>query len=89
MQDTKLFETILGITTPWHVTRVELKTDDQRVDVWLEHEATQWPCPECGGQVMASSRQRSFQSKRSTSRRLGSARAVRRTGLRQNQEVLR
>ena len=32
MQDTKLFETILGITAPWHVARVELKTDDQRVD---------------------------------------------------------
>ncbi len=48
MQDTKLFETILGITTPWHVARVELKTEDQRVEVWLEHEPTRWPCPECG-----------------------------------------
>ena len=47
MQDTTLFETILGIAAPWHVTRVELKTDDQRVDVWLEHEATRWPCPDC------------------------------------------
>jgi CheY-like chemotaxis protein len=27
MQDTKLFETILGITTPWHVARVELMAD--------------------------------------------------------------
>jgi len=27
MQDTTLFETILGITTPWHVARVELKTE--------------------------------------------------------------
>src|SRR5260370_42519276 len=49
MQDTKLFETILGITTPWHVARVELKTEDKRVDLWLEHEPTRWPCPECGG----------------------------------------
>jgi transposase len=48
MQDTKLFETILGITTPWHVARVELKTEDKRVDLWLEHEPTRWPCPECG-----------------------------------------
>jgi hypothetical protein len=38
MQDTKLFETILGITAPWHVARVELKPADQRVDLWLEHE---------------------------------------------------
>ena len=48
MQDTKLFETILGITEPWHVGRVELKTDDRRVDLWLEHDAMRWPCPECG-----------------------------------------
>ena len=48
MQDTKLFETILGIIAPWHVARVELMTADQRVDLWLEHEATRWPCPECG-----------------------------------------
>jgi len=25
MQDTKLFETILGLTPPWHICRVELK----------------------------------------------------------------
>ncbi len=30
MQDTKLFETILGIPTPWHVARVELKPEDER-----------------------------------------------------------
>ena len=30
MQDTTLFETIPGITTPWHIARVELKTDDKR-----------------------------------------------------------
>ena len=48
MQDTTLFETILGITTPWCVARVELKPDDKRVDLWLEHEPTRWPCPECG-----------------------------------------
>jgi hypothetical protein len=47
MQDTELFETILGITTPWHVARVELKTEDKRVDLRLEHEATRWSCSEC------------------------------------------
>jgi transposase len=47
LQDTKLFETILGLTPPWHIARVELKTDEQRVDLWLEHEPTRWPCPEC------------------------------------------
>ena len=47
MQDTKLFETILGIAAPWHIARVELKTDAQRVDLWLEHDPTRWPCPDC------------------------------------------
>lgn len=51
MQDTKLFETILGITAPWHVARVELTTDEKRVDLWLEHDPTQWLCPECGAEL--------------------------------------
>ena len=51
MQDTKLFETILGITSPWHISRVDLKTEDKRVDLWLEHEPTRWPCPECGTEL--------------------------------------
>jgi transposase len=51
MQDTKLFETILGITAPWHVARVELQPDAQRVDLWLAHDSTRWSCPECGEQL--------------------------------------
>jgi hypothetical protein len=51
VQDTKLFETILGLTPPWHICRVELKTDEKRVDLWLEHEPTRWPCPECGTEL--------------------------------------
>jgi transposase len=48
VQDTKLFETIVGLQGPWHIARVELNTNDQRVDLWVEHESTGWPCPECG-----------------------------------------
>lgn len=51
MQDTKLFETILGLTAPWHVTRVELKSDAKRVELVLEHDPTRWPCPECGAEL--------------------------------------
>lgn len=47
MQDTKLFETILGLQSPWHIARVELNTITQRVDLWAEHDDTRWPCPEC------------------------------------------
>ena len=53
MQDTKLFETILGLTAPWHVARVELKTEANRVDLFLEHDPARWPCPECGGELAA------------------------------------
>ena len=32
---------------------VTLKPEDERVDVWLEHEPTRWPCPDCGETVPA------------------------------------
>jgi transposase len=51
VQDTKLFETVLGLTAPWHIARVELQPDAQRVELWLAHEATRWPCPECGTEL--------------------------------------
>jgi transposase len=47
VQDTKLFETILGIQSPWHISRVALDTTGERVDLWAEHADTRWPCPEC------------------------------------------
>lgn len=47
MQDTKLFETILGLQAPWRIARVELDATTQRVDLWAEHADTRWPCPEC------------------------------------------
>ena len=48
MQDTKLFETILGIQAPWAIDRVTLDTSGKRVDLWAAHrDATRWPCPEC------------------------------------------
>ena len=48
MQDTKLCETILGNAEPWRIARVAL-TAEGRVDLWLAHDRTSWPCPECGG----------------------------------------
>lgn len=48
MQDTTLFETILGLQAPWGVSRVALDTPGERVDVWVTHTAgTRWPCPDC------------------------------------------
>jgi transposase len=48
VQDTKLFETILGIQAPWRISRVALDTTGERVDLWAEHDDQRWPCPECG-----------------------------------------
>lgn len=48
MQDTKLFETILGIQAPWGISRVTLDTSGARVDLWVEHDpGTRFPCPAC------------------------------------------
>ena len=48
MQDSQLYQQILGITTPWRVERVELKVQDGEVHVYLGHEAqVGWTCPEC------------------------------------------
>ena len=47
MQDTKLFETILGMQAPWHISRVALDATGERIDLWAEHADTRWPCPEC------------------------------------------
>ena len=49
MQDIELYRQLLGLNTPWTVTRVELKVKEQRVDVWAGHaDGVRWTCPECG-----------------------------------------
>src|SRR3989441_2840991 len=48
MRDTELYRQLLGLESPWTVTRVELAVKTQRVDVWADHpEGERWPCPEC------------------------------------------
>ena len=48
MQDTTLFETILGLQAPWHVARVELDPTGERVDLWVEHAVgVPWTCSAC------------------------------------------
>ncbi len=49
MEDTDLYRHLLGITSPWEVSRVELSVADERVDVWAGHpKGTSFACPECG-----------------------------------------
>jgi transposase len=50
MQDSKLYEQILGLADPWSVQRVDLDVAGGRVEVFVEHrpDAT-WHCPHCRG----------------------------------------
>ena len=48
MRDTELYRHLLGLESPWEVSRVELSVDDGQVDVWAGHpKRTRWTCPEC------------------------------------------
>jgi transposase len=48
VEDNELYAQILGIRSPWHVNRVELKLAAGEVHIHLAHEVgLQWPCPEC------------------------------------------
>jgi transposase len=49
MQDTELYQQVLGIVVPWSVAGVELNVDEGRIEVFVEHEpGVSWACPECG-----------------------------------------
>ncbi len=49
MEDRALYETILGLTAPWYVSRVEVRPKEEEVWVWVEPSAdTEFLCPECG-----------------------------------------
>ncbi len=48
MQDTALYQYLLGLKSPWTVSRVQLNVTGQCVDVWAEHpEDAVWACPHC------------------------------------------
>jgi len=48
MRDVELYRHLLGLESPWAVSRVELSVGEGRVDVWADHpRGTRWACPEC------------------------------------------
>ena len=48
MEDIGLYQYLLGLKSPWSVSRVDLDVKQQRVDVWAVHgENAVWQCPEC------------------------------------------
>jgi transposase len=48
VNDKKLYEQILGINSPWHVERVDLKLDEGKIEIGVEGSAEAEVCPECG-----------------------------------------
>lgn len=48
MNDKKLYEQILGITTPWHVEGVELQLERGQILIAVEGSSAVEVCPECG-----------------------------------------
>lgn len=52
MRDIELYRHLMGLESPWQVTRVQLLLDEGKVDVWADHgRKARWRCPECGRQL--------------------------------------
>jgi transposase len=48
MIDTELYTHLLGISSPWFVSHVDLSIANQQVEVWAEHlDGDHFACPEC------------------------------------------
>lgn len=47
MRDRELYGTILGITAPWRVADVELRSEQGEVEVFIEHDGADLICPKC------------------------------------------
>lgn len=48
MNDTKLYEQILGLQPPWSVASVTLKKGEGAIEIEVVCAETLWGCPECG-----------------------------------------
>jgi transposase len=49
MQDSELYERVLGLSGPWKVSSVDLRMEESKVTVTVIHEPTaRFMCPECG-----------------------------------------
>ncbi len=48
MNDTKLYEQILGLQAPWSVQKVTLKREDGEIEIEVTCAEKVWACPECG-----------------------------------------
>jgi transposase len=52
VQDKELYQSILGLTSPWQVAHVELDAEAQEIRVHVEHPpGARFPCPECQSEL--------------------------------------
>jgi transposase len=52
VEDRALYQTILGLSEPWTVERVELREPEHAVHVFVEATTgTTFTCPDCGAPV--------------------------------------
>ena len=48
MKDTEFYKQILGLDAPWKVIKVSLNTEQQEVDIWIDHpKKIKWECTIC------------------------------------------
>lgn len=47
MKDTQLYERLLGLKAPWHVSDVQLDLAAQEIMIWVDCDDAVWACPEC------------------------------------------
>jgi transposase len=49
MNDKELYRQILGVVSPWEITRIDLNMEKQQVDIYLEYPSlSEGACPQCG-----------------------------------------
>ena len=58
MQDTQLYQQILGLVAPWRVTGVRMDVVAGAIEVAVACEETVWACPECGKRAHVHDRER-------------------------------
>jgi len=47
MRDTKMYEELLGLESPWRVKAVDLRLEQGEVVIHVEPDRQRWACPEC------------------------------------------
>jgi transposase len=58
MNDTQLYQHILGLAAPWRVTSVTMKKAERTIEVEVVCDNQAWACPTCGQRAHLLDRER-------------------------------